>query len=572
MATLHHLRITNFRSIEFFEQYFRTGISCIIGRGDSGKTTILDAISFVFSSNWGLHFYDSDFYNCNTELPIEIEGTIINVPNKLLSKYGAYVRGVLSDGRIIDDMESEEAETAISALTLKLTVTKDLEPQWSIVSERGQDPVSITASDRSLINSFSVSDYTDRHFSLNKGNPLYTLYKQLSGEDIQDGANVVLDVIRQAKTNFDTTVADKFQDVIDKISDTASELGIQINEIKASLDHRDITLGENKVCLHERGVPFRLKGRGSKRLLSLAIQLSLTKPSGIILIDEIELGLEPDRVQHLVCALSKYKEAQVIITTHSSNVITELPSGCLYIMRSGANFLQLIGADLQDCVRANPEAFFAKKVLVCEGATEVGICRAINGFRIRKGKLSAACLGVRFVDGKGDSMIKYVKGFKSLGYDCCLFCDSDKDVINNVKDELVRQGVMVIDCQNTNAIEQQIFNDVLWAEVQALVKYHMEDCEKDDQAVFNSVNARLANTLAYSKNWLGVDNQELRRALGDASKSEYKETGETKRKGWYKDQTHGNIVGNIILSAFSDLEDEKHLKQLFISLMKWIEA
>lgn len=153
-------------------------------------------------------------------------------------------------------METEAAEGAQSALTIKLIVTKDLEPQWLVVSYRGQDPVSITATDRNLVNCFSVSDYTDRHFSLNKGNPLYTLYKQLSGEEVQEGTNVVLEVIRQAKTNFDATVAEKFQDVIDKIADTASELGIQINDVKASLDHRDISLGENKVCLHETGIPF----------------------------------------------------------------------------------------------------------------------------------------------------------------------------------------------------------------------------------------------------------------------------------------------------------------------------
>jgi predicted ATP-dependent endonuclease of OLD family len=58
MAKLERLIIKHFRGIENFEQRFKGGITCIIGRGDSGKSTILDAISYVFSQSWGvLHPY-----------------------------------------------------------------------------------------------------------------------------------------------------------------------------------------------------------------------------------------------------------------------------------------------------------------------------------------------------------------------------------------------------------------------------------------------------------------------------------------------------------------------------------
>ena len=63
MAVLHRLSIKNFRGIKDFDQVFGAGLTCIIGRGDSGKSTILDAINYTFSSSWGIHFNDSDFYN-----------------------------------------------------------------------------------------------------------------------------------------------------------------------------------------------------------------------------------------------------------------------------------------------------------------------------------------------------------------------------------------------------------------------------------------------------------------------------------------------------------------------------
>lgn len=105
------------------------------------------------------------------------------------------------------------------------------------------------------------------------------------------------------------------------------------------MDQRDFTLKENNVCLHENAIPLRLKGKGTKRLLSIAIQMINTSSNGIILIDEIEQGLEPDRVQHLVKTLKNYSNYQFIFTTYSSNVVTELGVSDLCIMRRKANRL-----------------------------------------------------------------------------------------------------------------------------------------------------------------------------------------------------------------------------------------
>jgi AAA15 family ATPase/GTPase len=339
MATLHNLKIKNFRGIQNFDQNFNNGLVCIIGRGDSGKSTILEAVNLVLSSNWTMSFYDSDFHNCKTDNSIEIEATITNIPEKQLAKYGMFVRGIVSNGDIIDDMESDEANNAKEALTIKLTVTKDLEPVWTVISYRGQEPVTITAADRAKMNVLSISDYTDRHFSLNKGNPLYTLFSLLeeNGSDI-DERNIMLDIFRETKIKIDNSIANKFDNVIKKVIDTATRLGVNAEGIRASIDHRDISIKENKVCLHESEIPLRLKGKGARRLLSLAIQLSIAN-HGIILIDEIEQGLEPDRVQHLVSILTKITNSQILLTTHSSNVIVELPCSNLFLMVKNAQKL-----------------------------------------------------------------------------------------------------------------------------------------------------------------------------------------------------------------------------------------
>lgn len=570
MAKLRHLKIKHFRGIELFEQSFSDGITCIIGRGDSCKSTILDAIGYTFTQSWSLRLNDSDFYNCDSSSPIIIEGTVSDIPDDLIIKYHNHLRGITSDGILIDDMESDDAMDAQEVLTIRLSVCRDLEPSWDVVSYNGTEPSIIKSTDRGKLNVFSVSDYSDRHFSLNKGNPLYSLYRQINNGPHPENENLVLNVVRDAKNAFDVNIGNRFESVIEKIKSVAGELGITLNEMKAMLDHKDIAISENKVSIHEDGIPFRLKGKGSKKLLSLAIQLSLTQPSGIILIDEIEQGLEPDRVQHLVNALSKNEDKQIIITTHSSNVIVEIPCTSLFIMRKGFCKLQHVGVKMQGCIRKNPEAFFARKILVCEGATEIGFCRSINEYRINNDKPSASCMGIRFADGTGNEMINYVLGFKYLSYPTALFCDSDCANINNRKQELRGLDINVIDCEDSYSIEQQVFKDTPWNVVKELIKIAIEKVIDDDgntyeeaeKKIFDATNAQLDYRMTEMTNWYQNENDDLRTALGMAAKN----------KNWYKKQIYGECMGKCILTSYSDLAEGCRLKHIIDNISNWIDT
>lgn len=568
MARLEHLCINHFRGIEKFEQWFGNGITCIIGRGDSGKSTILDAIAYLFSQSWTIRLNDSDFYNCDTDTPIIIEGTVIGFPEDFLKKYDSHLRGITSEGVILEDMELPDAVDAEPALSIRLTVGKDLEPQWTVVSYNGVEPTVIKAVDRGKLNVYAVSDYTDRHFSMNKGNPLYSLYKQLNGQAFEDTDNAVLDVVRNAKAAFDAKVGDSFDAVIGKVKEIADQLGITLNELKAMLDHRDIAINENKVSIHEDGIPFRLKGKGSKRLLSLAIQLALTEPSGIILIDEIEQGLEPDRVMHLVNVLAKKGDRQIIITTHSNCVMVELPCTSLYVMRKGASNLLHVEGDLQACIRKIPEAFFAAKVLVCEGATEIGLCKALDAKRVADGKPSAACKGIFIADGTGNNMKSYAPAFRALDYPTALFCDSDDAYINTKKTGFVEKGITLIDCEENFSIEEQIFKDVPWSAVKELIAIAVEKLKKKngnpEQAIIECTNSFLTNKVESFERLCDQESPELRTALGQTAKKETME--------WFKRQDYGEMMGNVILAHYNELAADCRLKQEIDKISDWMYA
>ena len=93
---LRRLSIQNFKGIKKLEWNLPDqSLFCLVGKGDSGKTTILEAIRCAFNPQWNLAFNDSDFHLCKTDDPIKIEILIGDLPDEFCSerKYGAQLRG-----------------------------------------------------------------------------------------------------------------------------------------------------------------------------------------------------------------------------------------------------------------------------------------------------------------------------------------------------------------------------------------------------------------------------------------------------------------------------------------------
>lgn len=555
MAILHSIEINNFRGIKTFKQEFHSdNLICLIGRGDSGKTTILEAISYVLSPNWNINFYDNDFYNCNVENPIEIWATIIDLPEFFLKeKYGLHTRGFNSEDGKIEDEILDDHEPAI---TIKLSVDRNLEPTWTIVNNRNE-PISISASARSKLNSFLISDYTDHHFSWSKGGPLYTLLRQAEDSVFGEDKNVIIDALREAKIKIDNNSFQDFKNVTNQVKETSRKFGVKIPNTGTTIDFKDISKS-NRVCLHEDSVPFRLKGKGSKRLISMSIQSIVADMGGIVLIDEIEQGLEPDRVKHLVRNFEKNRTGQIFFTTHSQNVIEELESSNIIIISNegGECSSTKCTNEFQDIVRACPEAMYAQKVIVCEGKTELGICRTIDNHRIKKGLASLTELGVVYALGEGDNFTIRAKKLFQLNKDVCVFCDSDKDgELNPSKETIKKIGISIFDCMSGNSIEQQFFKDLPWEGVRSLVSYAID--EKGSNNIKQVVQSKLGKRLP--NDWLDNDSSDIREALGLASKDK-----------WYKRIDHGEFLGSIFFKYLSDMEDAP-LKIQLENLSKWVE-
>lgn len=558
MARIYKLDIKNFRGIKKFSYTFGDlNLICLVGRGDSGKSSVLSAILYVLYPNWNLSFYDTDFYNCDIEHPIEIEATLVEVPDELLreDKYGLYIRGIDKKTNAIKDELEDGYE---KALTVRLKVEKDLEPKWNIINSRQDSLTEISAYDREKLNAFMVSDYLDGHFYWNKGSPLFSLLKQGENVDISEKDTILIDTIRHAKNKLDSYPFEQFQKVIDILKSKTEEFGIKLSDVSNSIDFKDIFIKDGKISLHDGKIPLRLKGKGSKRLVSIASQMALAESGGIILIDEIEQGLEPDRVKHLVRTLNKDNEGQIFITTHSQGVIEELEVENILILNNVNGMVQCKKSDkkFQGVIRACPEAVYAKKVIVCEGKTEIGICRALDDFRISKGKTNLSALDVVYTGGGGNNLSERALELKKLGLDICVLCDSDEKNLNDNKKDMKVEGIKIFDWDENNSIEQQVFNDLPWDAIKELIAY--QESKPSEESVKDSVNSKAEQKL--SKDWKEDDTPEIRRALGEAAKG----------SRWFKRIDHGEFLGSVIFKYFDKIKD-KTLGKKLQELSGWID-
>lgn len=125
----------------------------------------------------------------------------------------------------------------------------------------------------------------------------------------------------------------------------------------------------------------------------------------------MEYGLEPHRLTRLLNSLGAKENPplQVFLTTHSPVAVRELNGNQLFVVRKsqdGAHQVLPVGDadDIQSTVRLDPEAFLARSVIVCEGASEVGLIRGLDHFWTNINGQSMLAAGSAYVNVGGGEL------------------------------------------------------------------------------------------------------------------------------------------------------------------------
>lgn len=552
MSHITKLSIKNYRGIEKLTQDFgNEKFIVIIGRGDSGKSTILSAIYAVLSPSWNMTFSDLDFYNQNTTIPIEIEVTLKELPSELLkeSKYGLYIQ---------NDLDEDVSQKELSII-VKLTVDETLEPHWVVKARVGTDidDKSISGADRALIGVNFITDYTDNQFAYNRQSPLYALTEvNLAGNKTIE--RVKSELIRSmASSASEKDLLQPLNAPLGELKRTAEKLGLNVTDLCAQLDIKENPYTGNSISLHDESLPYRLHGKGSKRLMSIAIQSEMTKQGGIVLIDEIEQGLEPDRIISLVRILKATAAGQVFITTHSLNVVLESEWHNLFIANKGTNTLHMLNEELNSCRRSNPQSLFARKIICCEGKTELGFLRHLDTWIYDKYHTSLSAKGVVLVNAAGgNKMYSYAVKLKKLGYETCVFADNDN--AKEIKAEIsvaIKNGIEMFLCEEGYCIERQIIMDLPWNAVKKIV-----NCPQN----------------GFPYNHINLDERILKKINEATDKQAQNEIREeiikmsiAKNKEWFKHIPGGEFLGSVFVASYNDIDSNTKMKQNVESILKW---
>lgn len=529
---IRHISIKNFRGIKHLDWKLQTSIVCLIGAGDSTKSTVLDAIELVVSPRWNISFEDCDFYQENQDEPIEITVTVGQIPKDLLKeeKFGLETRGWSTTNELHDEPQDDDEPV----LSIKLTVNNSLEPEWLVINDRNPEGRSISSKDREKLSSNRLGTFIDRHLYWGQNSAL----SRLTTDRKENAAPMIVEAHRKARDEAKIEDIEVFKSIAEQAEKIAKDLGFKPKgTLRPALDPKAINIGLGAITIHDGDIPLRLTGLGSRRLIALGVQLSCVEDGSLLLIDEIEHGLEPHRIRHLLNYLQKSiskspeKAGQVIMTSHSSTTIVELSSENLYIVRSvnGETTINNVSNVLQNIVRKAPDAFLGLKVVVCEGKTEVGIIRSLEHYWInQKGREPIAHNGVVLIHGGGDDAPKTALELAKLRYLTCFFADGDKlDQLTPTIDELRKNGIKVIHWSKPNAVEQVLANDFSWVALKKMVNLGIESLSED--SVYDSIWNKTGKTDRPKNNnldeWLANDisDEIIRKAIGNAAKD----------KGWF---------------------------------------
>lgn len=551
---LLNLVVQNFRGIKelTWSPPAEQAIHCLVGPCDARKTTVLEAVELVLSDRWAPPLTDADFYEGDLSAPIVIEATVGNLPASLEAEdgLGHWIRGWDREKReFVDDPE----DTHDFVLTIRVEVDRSLEAVWCVVKPGAEDR-RISGDQRAALGASWLGNDPERHLTWARGSALWRTTQRTAKSKL-----LLADALRAARTAVASSAElGEFATAAQEVQKMAMTLGVRTTSGYApGLDLRSSKMGSGMLSLHDATVSALQAGMGTRRLLALAVQRLAVPTGAILLVDEIEHGLEPHRLRRLVATLrgestlegpaTAHAVGHALITTHSPVAIVELKAPELQVVREDRGKISIgaVPQQLQDVVRRAAEAFLARKVIVCEGRLEIGLCRALEKvWAKRHADMPLAHQGVALVDGGGHSAPTVAQSFQGLGYATALFMDHDDTAVDASVVAARAAGVRVARWTDPVCTEERLATDIPLAMLDKVVTWATNAW--GEQPILDAVRGKLGVPALVGRipsEWIGggANEQQVRRAVGAASKSH--------KHGWYKQIEAAEQIGAFVVEA-----------------------
>ncbi len=404
IALIRKLTIKKFRGLEDFVWHPEPGMNVIIGGGDVGKSTVLEALALLFSPTNSASVSEVDYWLRDNTQEFVIEAVMSLSDGTGISSQNKFSWPWAWDGKdAVLPAASEEDDIPAPAdpvYRVRARGTDQMDVAWEIVQpDDTADSFSVAVRRKIGLVRLSADERNDRDLRLVYGSALDRLISDTSLR-ARIGAKVSeLDLHGQLNAEGQKALEMLDQRMVDaalpcnlKLGLTSSQ-GISIGSLVGLMAAKE-----------DVSIPLASWGAGTRRLAALEIASSSDKTASIAVIDEIERGLEPYRLRQLI-RLLREREGQVFFTTHSPVAIACTTDAHLWYLGVDGNIGALPHKQIAQQQRRDPETFLAKLAVIAEGPTEVGMLNALlekafptapldHGVRVCNGEGNDAVLGL----------------------------------------------------------------------------------------------------------------------------------------------------------------------------------
>lgn len=421
-AVVQRLIIERFRGIKSLTWYPKPNLNLILGGGDVGKSTILEAVALLLSPTNTTVLTDSDYFQRNVDGGFLIEavmslpaGTGIHQQTKMSWPWEWDGKQPVQPGH---DENSEAPPPREMVYRLRVQGTSELDLNYEIFQPNGSvDNLNVGLRRAIGLVRLGGDDRNDRDLRLVQGSALDRLLadkgvrarlgQQLAAENIS--SHLSQDAKEKLAT-LDTTF---------EVRALPSELGLGLTGGQGFSLGALVGLTSTK---DEVALPMASWGAGTRRLAALAIAASLQGGRPITVVDEVERGLEPYRQRSLINELA-HSGSQVFLTTHSAAAISAAKDASLWYVDSLSRIGALDRAKVGRHQETDPETLLARLTIAAEGKTEMGFSKFLLDRAIKVPLLDH---GVCLTYGAGnDAVLTLLEGLAEGGLRFGGFVDNE---------------------------------------------------------------------------------------------------------------------------------------------------
>lgn len=418
-AAIYRLSIERFRCIKSLTWHPANGVNVILGGGDVGKTTILDAIALLLSPTNPTTLSDADYHARAVDAGFVIEA-ILSIPSNTGVNHQTKPSWPWQwDGKDISVPGIEgEITGGEPVYRFRLRGSEDLELIYEIVQPDGTADSLSVALRRSIgLVRLSGDDRNDRDLRLVQGSALDRLLsdKALRSRLVTELAKS--DVAEQLGPEGKAAL--QALDAVFKKKHLPDDLDLAITSGQGLSISSLIGLTAKR---DDVPLPLASWGSGTRRFAALAIAEQNQGEAPITIVDEVERGLEPYRQRVLMGNLLS-ATSQVFLTTHSPAAIAAAKNASLWYLDHRGGIGQLASAPVERQRRDDPECFLARLTIVAEGITESGFA----SFLLEKAVGSTPREhGIHITDGHGhESALGLLEALSKAGLSFGGFADDE---------------------------------------------------------------------------------------------------------------------------------------------------